>query len=161
MKELLERLFEQFDTALQKEAEEARQAGALPTVEKINCKIVGQIALFLADLPFDIASTMDVDILFTPPHATTKTLKELFLHHGLALETDHRLIWMPKETKFHPLFDGIYVKASFADSLYIIASKCKFQREKDRKLIEQYFAHFSKAKDKIKELGIDTKWLQQ
>ena len=160
MKNILEKLFEQFDAAIEKEAEEIRKAGGIPGIGKIRCNIVGQVALFLADLPFDIAATTDIDILFTPPHAATKTLKELLLNQSLILETDHRLIWMPKQTKFHLFYDGNTVKASFADSLYVVASKCKFQREKDRKLIQQYFVHFPQAPDKIKKMGVDIKWLQ-
>lgn len=159
MKSFLKKLFEQFESALEKEEKELKKAGGLAPIPKVSCKIVGQMALLVADLPFDVASTIDIDILFEPPYAKTKTLEQLCLQYGLTLESDHRLIWMPKQTEFHPLFQGRLVKAVYADPLYVIASKCKFKREKDKKLIQNYFSHFLEAEEKITKMEIDTRWI--
>lgn len=160
MKEELKKLFQRFDETLVKEVAERRAAGEIRVTERVYCKIVGQVALLLADLPFDIAATTDIDILFEPPHAFSKTMETICLDYGLTLESDHRLIWMPEETVYHTLYQGTWVIARFAEAKHVIASKCRFKRDKDKKLIQNYFQCFPESKNEIEKLGVDARWIE-
>lgn len=160
MKKGLKKLFQRFETSLKKETAELRAAGGMRPTEKVTCKIVGQVALLLANLPCDVAATTDIDILFEPTYAKNKTLETLCLDYGLTLESDHHLIWMPKETVYQPLYQGDWVKVFFAEALYVIASKCKFKRDKDKKLIQNYLRFFPESKKQITKMGINLKWLE-
>lgn len=147
------------DDWLLQQVEGARVRGEIQTVPALQLKIVGQIALLIADLPFPITSTMDIDILHNLPHYALKKLGELFLDNGLVLESDQHLIWMPEKTLYRPMFDGHYIHASVAYPLYVIASKCKFQRPRDKALIKAYFQHFPEARKEIDAMKIDTTWV--
>lgn len=147
------------DDWLLHQVEEARTGGEIQTVPTLQLKIVGQIALLIADLPFAITSTMDIDILHNLPHTALKRLGELFLDRGLVLESDQHLIWMPNNTLYHPLFDGHYMHASVADPLYVIASKCKFQRARDKTLINTYLQFFPESRKELEAMKIDTEWV--
>lgn len=141
------------------QVEDARANGEIQTVPPLQLKIVGQIALLIADLPFPVTSTMDIDILHNLPHFALKKLGELFLDCGLVLESDHHLIWMPEKTIYRSLFDGHYIHTSVADPLFVIASKCKFQRTRDKALIKSYFQHFPESRKEIEAMKIDTTWV--
>lgn len=159
MKNQIIQILQKGDDWLLQHVEEARARGEIQTVPPLQLKIVGQIALLIADLPFPITSTMDIDILHNLPYFALKKLGELFLDKGLILESDQHLIWMPEKTAYHPLFDGNYIHAVVADPLYVIASKCKFQRGRDKALIKSYFQHFPESRKEIDAMKIDTKWV--
>lgn len=160
MKALVTKLFAHFDQRLAEEAQKYRDEGLLPTVEKMTCRVVGQVALLIANLPFDVSATTDIDVIFTPRHVQTSFLEQIALKYGFVLETDHHLIEMPKQTKYHLLYSGAHVSAYYADAFYVMASKCQFKRDKDKRLIQQYLDHFPASDDKIKKMGIATSWLK-
>ncbi len=147
------------DAWLQQLVDEAHAHGDTQAIPPLHLKIVGQMALLIADLSFPITATMDIDILHNLPHFAAKKLGELFLDSGLVLESDHHLIWMPEQTVYHPLFDGHYIHTEVADPLYVIASKCKFKRSKDKTLIQSYFQNFPEAAEKIAAMKIETAWV--
>lgn len=159
MKDIIIKILQKSDTWLQQIVDEAHAHGEVHAIPALQLKIVGQMALLLADLPFPITSTMDIDILHNLPHFASKKLGELFLDSGLVLESDHHLIWMPEQTVYHPLFDGHYIHAVIADPLHVIASKCKFKRNKDKSLIQSYFKNFPETAKKIEAMKIDITWV--
>lgn len=123
------------------------EEGAL-RIEKQTLKIVGQTALFLADLPFPITATTDLDIVVTMPYGVQKKLRELLQKIGIVLDPDGRLVWMPENTVYHPYFESQWVEARYADPEAVMLSKYKFNRADDRKLLEtyaQYYPGFEKA----------------
>jgi hypothetical protein len=156
MKNTIIKILQKEEAWLQQMVDEAHAHGDIQVIPPIQLKIVGQMALLIANLPFPIAATMDIDILHNLPHFAAKKLGELFLDNGLVLESDQHLIWMPEQTIYHPLFDGSYVHASVADPLYVIASKCKFKRAKDKAAIQSYCQCFPEALQKIEAMNIDT-----
>lgn len=161
MKDLLIQSFQKLERRLEVQRQRDSDAGGVQTFTHIDLKIVGQVALLLSDLPFPITSTTDIDILHRLPYDTTKALEKTLLDIGLILETDHRLIWMPAETTYHSLFQGAHITASYADPFFVIASKCKFQRKKDRALIATYCNHYPDTEAKLKNMEIDTQWITQ
>lgn len=160
MKDTILKILQKEDTWLQQLVDEAHAHGDVHAIPALQLKIVGQMALLISSLPFPITSTMDIDILHNLPHFAAQKLGELFLDNGLVLESDQHLIWMPEQTIYHPLFDGAYIHASVADPFYVMASKCKFKRIKDKALIQSYFQNFPEAIKKIEDMAIDTTWVK-
>jgi hypothetical protein len=111
-------------------------------IGKQTIKIAGQTALFLADLPFPITATVDVDIVVNLPHAVQVKLSELLGNSGMTLDPDGRLIWMPENTRYHLFFDAPWVQVLFADPEDVMLSKYKFNRADDRKVIQTYLQYY-------------------
>jgi len=153
-------LFEKWDQELWKKLQEDRQLGELSPKRNFELKIVGQIALLLADLPMEVAATRDIDILHHIPYSQMKGLEKMFLDVGLVLERDQGLIWMPDDTVYHPLFSGKLAQVYYADALDVMTSKAKYKRSKDKILLRKYFKINSGAKEKIRQLGIDINWVE-
>ncbi len=121
-------------------------------IQKQTVKIVGQSALLCADLPFPVTATMDLDTVTILPDVVARKLDDLLSEHGLRLETDSHLIWMPEMTQYKILFDFDCVQVLIADPQSVILSKCKFDRLKDRKLIEDYRRYFPEVDRVIKKI---------
>ena len=150
LKSLLAETFEELNEHISAHNRRSNQEGGL-SIEKQSLKIVGQAALFLAELPFPITSTTDLDVLVTPPYSVQVKLRELLAKRGLVLDPDGRLIWMPKGTLYHRFFDSPWVEGLYADPESVLLSKYKFNRPDDRKLIQeyqQYYPGFAKAVEK-------------
>lgn len=128
---------------------EARKMGSIPLLQQ-TIKIVGQTALLLSDLPFTITATMDLDVVSKLDYKVQKKLNELLLVHGMQLETDGHLIWMPKDTSYKKVFEFTNLTVFIADAESVIASKFRFKRSKDQKLIQNYFDYFPDCKQTIK-----------
>lgn len=107
-------------------------------------QIVGQMALLMADLPFPITSTTDLDMIQLPQYEVKAKLEDLLIELGLHVESDSHLIWMPQETEYLQLFEFSNLLIEVAKPEFVIASKAKFMREKDKKLLETYHKFFNK-----------------
>jgi hypothetical protein len=150
LKKLLIEVFEGLDRHISEHNQHCNREGGI-NIEKQTLKIVGQTALFLAELPFPLTSTTDLDVLIMPPYSVQVKLRELLSSHGMSLDPDGRLIWMPKNTKYQRFFDSKWVEGLYADPESIMLSKFKFNRPDDRKLIrdyEQYYPGFAQAVEK-------------
>lgn len=121
-------------------------------IPKQTVKIVGQSALLCADLPFPITATMDLDTVTRLPDTVGRKLDALLSEHGLRLESDSHLIWMPETTEYKLLLDFDYVQALIADPQSVILSKYRFDRLKDRKLIENYRRYFPEIDRVMKKI---------
>ena len=157
--QLLLTLFESVDDQIGHQVDEVRHQGGLVPSQKEIFRIVGQTALLVASLPFDVTGTIDLDLTHTAPYAVTQLISKKCLDIGLVLETDQHLIWMPDDTIYHAFFTGTHISVVVAAPLYVIASKCKFKRLKDKRLIETYFQHFPNHQQTINHMGISTSWI--
>lgn len=160
MKKTLQALFKKWDLTLGQIQAEEKQAGVLSTIKVFELKIVGQVALLLNELPIEIAATRDIDIFHHLPYAHMKSLAEAFLKTGLILESDQNLIWMPENTTYHPLYLGKLVKVYYADVLDVMTSKAKYNRSKDKGLLQEFFKMNPDAKGKIRKRGIKIDWIE-
>ena len=133
-----------------------RQEGGVP-IERQSFRIVGQIALILADLPFPITATSDLDITTTSPYEVQVKLRELLKPLGIILDPDGRLIWMPPKTRYHPFYNGRWVEALYADPEDVILSKYKFGRADDEKLIRTYLEYYPGFRKTIDQSGLKRK----
>ncbi len=140
-KKQLVQIFEQANNFINDYNKKAMQEGFLP-LSKQAVRIAGQVAMLLSDLPFSVASTTDIDCVQQPQYEVFTKLDELFLDQGLHLEKDSKLIWMPPDTVYHVLCDLPYMHVEYADHRDVMRSKERFNREKDKKLIETYRVFF-------------------
>ncbi|MBI4365216.1 MAG: hypothetical protein HY543_00180 [Deltaproteobacteria bacterium] len=159
MREKFRGIFTTLDHRIAEHVREIRTQGGLLPKLPARIRIVGQLALILNALPFPVAGTTDVDALGLEDYWITTQFKEMLLDLGLSLETDHRLIWMPPKAHYTSFFDGGHLHVELAESLYVIASKCKFRRKKDQRLLWQFFSVYPDEKARVKRMGIDTAWV--
>ena len=150
-------IFATLDKRLMQENKSRKKSGAI-LIGPVKIKILGQTALLLADLPFPIAGTMDLDAQMDGDYQARKILSEILLPEGLYLESDDHLIWMPEETKYHKWYEGNCVTVFMAEAEAVIASKTKYKRQKDKELIRTYLQHFPRAKQRLKDWGISPEW---
>ena len=149
--ELLE-VFKNLNSFIEEENRIAKEEGSMPISPQV-IQIVGQTALILAELPFPVTATMDLDVISRLNHAVSKKLSELLLEKGLRLETDGHLIWMPKTTEYATIAEFSYVKVCVAKTEFVVASKFKFKRLKDEKLIKTYLEYFPETREQIRTLS--------
>lgn len=147
-KKKFEKVFKRLNDYLEGCVQEAAREGGMAPTKQV-AKIVGQMALLLAELPFAVTTTMDLDVISPIQHIAHKKLKELLLEEGMGLETDGHLIWMPKDTHYEKLWDFPWVEVWLADCASIIASKYRFKRSKDQRLIQTYLEFFPAQKEAI------------
>lgn len=159
MNELLTNVFRRLDENLKQHIDAVRSRGGLVLQTPVHLQIVGQLALILRNLSIPIASTTDLDTIGAQDYTVSKVLQDLLLDIGLTLETDQHLIWMPPETIYHEFYVGEVVRVDVADPLYVMASKCKFRRHKDRILLRQYFAAYPETRSVVEKMGITTAWI--
>ena len=145
-------VFREVDLFIESQNGIATEQGSL-IIPKQVVQIAGQTALILAELPFPVTASMDLDVVSTLNYSVSKKLSELLIEKGLRLETDGHLIWMPKETQYTTIADFSNVEVQMAKSEFIVASKFKFKRPKDEKLIKAYLEHFPDSKEEIKKLS--------
>ncbi len=118
-------------------------------ISRQEIKVVGQAALLLSDLPFAISGTMDFDIWNPLPYLVQKKLDALLFENKMYLDPDGPKAWMPPDTKFQLLFDFPKLQVWVADPESVIASKAKFNRAKDRPLIETYLRFYPQSKGRV------------
>lgn len=161
MKENFIRLFKQLDQQLTEQAAEIRLQGSPAPRLPFTIHIVGQMALLLSNLTIPIASTIDVDAIYPNDYWLTTHLRDALSTEGLLLESDHHLIWMPTDTTYQPFFEGDALDIRVAYPLFVMASKCKFKRVRDRQLLAHYFAAYPESRTTIENMGIDIKWVEK
>ncbi len=102
-------------------------AEGLPRLRPCSIRVVGQIALILAEVPLTLAATKDVDC----STRCEPSVRKRFEGHEA---------WMPNETEFEPIFSGRFVTASFAQPDFVLLSKARMSPQKNRVLLTEYLA---------------------
>lgn len=151
LREKLRDVFQRLNEFIEKYNEESTEEGGI-SIPPQEIRIVGQVALLLADLPFPVLATTDLDNLTTLPFNVQKELNKLLFDFEMHLVPDGPKVWMPPDTPYLPLFDFKKVKVLYADPESVILSKAKFNRVKDRPLIEKFLRYFPNVKEKIKKI---------
>ncbi len=106
------------------------------------CKIrlLGQMALLETARDLDLALTNDVDVRADYDHAVGKEFERLLRRKGLILDPVGHEAWMPRETRYTPLFEGSYVTLLVADLDAVLVSKARMAPVKNAAIIRQYIA---------------------
>ncbi|MBW2733339.1 MAG: hypothetical protein JRH20_13195 [Deltaproteobacteria bacterium] len=136
---MLSELFKQLDT-LTHESNRERTEEGVPTITVAEFRVVGQMALWEADLGLDLAATHDLDAFVRAEYWTQKRFEELLGRHGLILDEQSELIWMPQETAYQTIYQGRWVTGMVAQPEYVLISKARTAPQKNRSLLIEYIA---------------------
>jgi hypothetical protein len=148
---LLEKVFNDLNAFIEEYDAECDEQGGIRIANQ-DIKIVGQAALLLADLPFPLLGTMDLDVINKIPFIIQKKLNELLLKNRMYLDPDGIKAWMPDNTHYLPLFNLSRLQVSFADPASVVLSKARCNRMKDRVIVENYLQHFPAFKNELEKL---------
>jgi hypothetical protein len=102
--------------------------------------VLGQAALFNADLGLTLTVTQDLDAYADYDWAVQQELARLLAKEGKVLDPHGHEIWMPRETQYAPVYEGTYVDAFVADPDAVLISKACKAPEKNEALITEYLA---------------------
>jgi hypothetical protein len=133
---MLKEVCKKLDKWLDGENQEREETGTLPL--RCEIQVIGQTALLEAGLGLRLTATMDVDLYKQLHGAIRQKLDELFTVHGKKIDPVGHEAWMPKETKFNPIYTGKFAKCFVARPEYVLISKAKMAPEKNRNLIIEY-----------------------
>ena len=96
-------IFERLDQWVTAENQSATIEG-FRLLAKSIFRVVGQAALLEAKVQFNVAATVDVDVLNDAKHEVVAKLSELLIAEGLELDPLSNQIWMPIETQYVEIF---------------------------------------------------------
>ncbi|HBF11979.1 MAG TPA: hypothetical protein DDW49_01100 [Deltaproteobacteria bacterium] len=150
MQNKFEAIFTGLNNFIQERNQEAPELG-VPLLPKQSIKIIGQMVLVLADLPFPVERTLGLDVISPLNPFVQKQVSDLLIKEGMHLEADGHLVWMPINTSYKKIFDSLLVEVLVADVESVLASKYKFKRPKDQKLIQTFFNYFPEKVALIKK----------
>jgi hypothetical protein len=109
-------------------------------IKPCTIRVVGQSALLEARLPLRLLATRDVDVKADYEDAVRRRFAELLARGGLELDPLGHEIWMPKETRYEPLFEGRWVTLLVAEPEAVLVSKGLKAPTKNRALLIDYLA---------------------
>ncbi len=132
-------VFERLDQWVTAENQSATIEG-FRLLPKSIFRVVGQAALLEANVLFNVAATVDVDVLNNAKHEVVAKLSELLMAEGLELDPLSNEIWMPSETRYIEIFNGDWVTAMRAETEFIMVSKALKAPSKNRVLLRNYVA---------------------
>ena len=143
-------VFSALDQWIARENVRARAEG-VPAHRKCTIRVLGQAALLLAEVDLALTTTQDLDAYADYDWAVQQELERLLAKQGKVLDPHGREIWMPKETRYTPLYDGRYVRAFGSDPDVVLISKALKAPDKNEALIPEYLA--KGASDRFFELA--------
>lgn len=132
-------IFERLDQWVTAENKSATIDG-FQLLPKSIFRVVGQAALLEANVQFNVAATVDVDVLNNAKHEVVAKLSELLMAEGLELDPLSNEIWMPMETHYVEIVKGDWVTAMRAETEFIMLSKALKAPAKNRVLLRNYIA---------------------
>lgn len=136
---MLLKIFKKLDNWIQDEKEEAISSSGR-IISDCQFKVLGQFALLEADLALSIAATADLDAYSNASYAVVKQLDILLSEYGMHYDPMSSEIWMPKETKYDQLYQGVALSAYIARPEYVLLSKALKAPERNIALLIQYLA---------------------
>jgi hypothetical protein len=136
---MLVRLAETLDDWVMEQNLAARSEGML-TFRPCTIRVLGQTALFEANVPLTLAATKDVDVLADYEDAVRREFERLLAAEGRELDPLGHEVWMPTETQYTELYSGRFVRLLLADSDAVLVSKALKASAKNRPLLTEYLA---------------------
>jgi hypothetical protein len=136
---MLVAIVQQLDDWVATQNIEARAEGLLGQ-RRCRIRLLGQMALVEAEAPLHLVATNDVDAYTDCDHATQKELERLLVQVGKTLDPLGQKIWMPRETQYRRLFQGLFVTLEVADVDAVLVSKALKAPQKNRSLLTEYLA---------------------
>ncbi len=141
---MITKILRKLDDWMLKENAARNEAGTLG-LGRAKLQILDQMALIEAKVELELIATMDLDAFIKAEYAVTQQLEKLLAEHGLRLDQDSKLIWMPEETKYEHFFAGKMLDAELALPEYVILSKALKAPKKNMALMTEYLASGASA----------------
>ena len=102
--------------------------------------MLGQSALWAAGVDLTLTITQDLDAYGDYEWAVQKELERLLAEHDKVLDPHGHEVWMPRETRYDPLYQGTFVEALVADADAVLIPKALKAADKNRTLVTEYLA---------------------
>ena len=99
---------------------------------------MGQTALLLSELSLEVVATRDIDAFVDARQATLLAFDEFLKAYNLEFDFLSNDVWMPKETQYTLYFEGRYLEVYIADVVFVMLSKAKMAKTKNRQIIIEY-----------------------
>lgn len=147
---VLRAVAKQLDRWFIKQAEQAL-AAHLPAPKPCRIRLLGQMALLETGSSLSLANTKDVDVRADYEYSAQKEFERLLQRKGLMLDPVGHEAWMPRETRYLPVFQGRYVTLLAADQDAVLISKAWKAPVKNAPLIREYLSQG--ASDRFFELA--------
>jgi len=135
----LAQIFLALDQWVARENVRARAEG-MPAYKSCRVRVLGQWALWAAGVDLTLTATQDLDAYGDYEWAVQGELERLLAENGKVLDPHGHEVWMPRETRYNPLYQGTFVEALVADADAVLISKALKAAEKNRALITEYLA---------------------
>jgi hypothetical protein len=119
----------------------AARAEGLRAFHPCTIRVLGQTALFEANVKLTLAVTKDVDVRADYDDAVRREFQRLLATEGRELDPLGHEIWMPTETQYSELFVGKLVRLLLAEPDAVLISKALKAPAKNRPLLTEYLAH--------------------
>lgn len=135
----LVQIFLTLDQWVARENVRARAEGAR-TYPKCTVRVLGQAALWVAQLDLALTVTQDLDAYANYERPVQQELERLLAESGKVFDPHGRGVWMPRETRYDPLYGGTYVEALVADPDAVLISKALKAAQKNEAPVTEYLA---------------------
>lgn len=122
-----------------------RAEGGL-ALKRCEIRVFGQLALIEQGVPLVLAATHDVDVRATYEHPIEQKFRELLEARGKVLDPVAHEAWMPRETRYTPIFEGTFVTLFMAEPEAIVLSKALKAPVKNHALVVEYLARGASAR---------------
>lgn len=103
-------------------------------------RVFGQTALLEQGVRLSLAVTRDVDARANYEHAVEAHFRKLLEARGRVLHPVGHEGWMPRETRWLPVFEGEFVRLLLAEPEAVLLSKGLKAPVKNRNLLLEYLA---------------------
>lgn len=135
----LAQIFRALDQWVARENIRARAEGT-PAHKSCSVRVLGQSALWAAGVDLTLTATQDLDAYADYEWAVQRELERLLAEKGKVLDPHGHEVWMPRETRYNPLYQGTFVEALVADADAVLISKALKAAEKNGALITEYLS---------------------
>jgi hypothetical protein len=139
IKQTLRTIFEELNDRIAAENAEREKTGAMK-LRPAEVRIFGQITLLANEMVAQVLTlqmTNDLDAIIETHQAfVTDVLKnEILPRHGLVLDSDSELVWIPPKSSYELFCDFKYVRVKLLDPESALVSKAVKAKEKNKVLI--------------------------
>lgn len=142
MKEILAKVFEELNSAIEVENLDRRESGT-PTISKSEVTILGQTSLLVQPEithVLSLAQTGDLDARLKVENFVKQKLKEILPKHGLLYDEDSPLIFIPKGSHLSFFLELKNLVVFVIDPESALVSKAVKAPDKNRQLIREAIA---------------------
>lgn len=135
----LAQIFRALDQWVARENIRARVEGTR-AYRRCTVRVLGQSALWAAGVDLTLTATRDLDAYADYEWEVQRELERLLAENGKILDPHGHEVWMPRQTRYNPLYQGTFVEALVADVDAVLISKALKAADKNRGLVTEYLS---------------------